>query len=71
MCIAFCVYRARSWKVFETARAARKAASKSSQDSSVRMSTCVSDGHTASNINSDSESHTSDGYSADMDSMYG
>ncbi|XP_076451503.1 trafficking kinesin-binding protein 1-like isoform X2 [Babylonia areolata] len=63
--------RARSWKVFETARAARKAASKSSHDSSVRMSTSVSDSQTASMVNSDSESFYSDGYSADMDSICG
>ncbi|KAL8620542.1 hypothetical protein ACOMHN_066965 [Nucella lapillus] len=65
--------RARSWKVFETARAARKAASKSSQDSSssVRMSTSVTNSLTTSITNSDSESFNSDGYSADMDSIYG
>lgn len=69
--------RARSWKVFETARAARKAASKSSRESSVRMSTTASsslkdpNSGTPSNLPSDNESLTSDGYSADMDSIYG
>ncbi|XP_070187850.1 trafficking kinesin-binding protein 1-like isoform X2 [Littorina saxatilis] len=67
--------RARSWKIFETARAARKAASKSSRDSSVRMSvsTCsIQDPNSQmpSTVNSDNDSF-SDGYSADMDSMYG
>ncbi|KAK7502479.1 hypothetical protein BaRGS_00006432 [Batillaria attramentaria] len=69
--------RAQSWKVFETARAARKAASKSSRDSSVRMSTSASSSlkdpfsQNPSNVPSDSESFNSDGYSADMDSIYG
>ncbi|XP_025114585.1 trafficking kinesin-binding protein 1-like isoform X2 [Pomacea canaliculata] len=65
--------KSRSWKVFETARAARKAASKSSKESSVRMSTSSTSStkDPTSNAPSDSESLISDGYSADMDSLYG
>ena len=74
-----CLGRSRKWKVFETARAARKAASKSSRDSSVRLSTSTSswkdsnssNSLTPSNVNSDAESFNSDGYHADMDSLYG
>ncbi|KAH9513794.1 Trafficking kinesin-binding protein 1 [Bulinus truncatus] len=74
--------RAQSWKVFETARAAKRAAAKAAEReamSSTRMS-LLSVAHTSQNESdsqnpsaypSDVESFASDGYSADMDSLYG
>ncbi|XP_059177188.1 trafficking kinesin-binding protein 1-like isoform X3 [Physella acuta] len=72
--------RAQSWKVFETARAAKRAATKAAQRevmSSTRMSVMAlpsQSGNTSQNQStypSDVESIASDGYSADMDSLYG
>ncbi|KAK0044826.1 trafficking kinesin-binding protein 1 [Biomphalaria pfeifferi] len=73
--------RAQSWKVFETARAAKRAAAKAAEresTSSTRMSLLSvptshneSDSQNQSAYPSDVESFASDGYSADMDSLYG
>ncbi|CAL1548102.1 unnamed protein product [Lymnaea stagnalis] len=73
--------RAQSWKVFETARAAKRAAAKAAERealSSTRMSvlsvpTLESDSTSQgqSTYPSDVESFASDGYNADMDSLYG
>ncbi|KAI8761156.1 trafficking kinesin-binding protein 1 [Biomphalaria glabrata] len=73
--------RAQSWKVFETARAAKRTAAKAAEresTSSTRMSLLSvptshneSDSQNQSAYPSDVESFASDGYSADMDSLYG
>ncbi|GFO05583.1 trafficking kinesin-binding protein 1 [Plakobranchus ocellatus] len=74
--------RAQSWRVFETAKAAKKAAAKaalSSTTSTSRMSISASGDATGppsvcdsqlSVCTSDVESQTSEGYSGDLDSLY-
>ncbi|XP_076459433.1 trafficking kinesin-binding protein 1-like isoform X2 [Babylonia areolata] len=67
--------RSFNWRVFETARAAHRAASKS-RSNSMRLSSSASscwdaDSLPASVLNSDTESMTSDGYGGDMDSVCG
>ena len=75
-------FRAQSWRVFETAKAAKKAAAKAalSSSSTSRMSISASgdvtgpssicDSSRLSVCTSDVESQASDGYSGDLDSLY-
>ncbi|XP_005111853.1 uncharacterized protein LOC101863557 [Aplysia californica] len=76
--------RAQSWKIFETAKAAKRAAAKAAEKevmSSVRMSVMAVPSSTRGDSDtmsqglsaypSDVESFASDGYSGDMDSLYG
>ncbi|XP_041374534.1 trafficking kinesin-binding protein 1-like isoform X3 [Gigantopelta aegis] len=69
--------RKQSWKIFETARAAKKASSKKRFSSSTSLSQTGADSSDTEQRKgamfsfSDTESVKSDGYSADNDSIYG